>query len=204
MMPTLTPYNPLWPEQAGALIEVATFRGASTPDGDHELSNGRIVRDNVFGNVEEDALRRDFTINALFLDPVSGDIRDYVHGYKDLAERRLHLIGDPEVRYREDPVRLLRALLRPVRPLLDELRFCAGNVGHLRAMDLLVEADTDAPREASPPEDPRRQDPRPRPTRTWRRHWPRSPACRRCWVSSKKRFIRLLRCSARPTSSAAA
>ena len=95
--------------KAGALIEVATFRGASTPDGDHELNNGRIVRDNVFGNVEEDALRRDFTINALFLDPVSGEIRDYVHGYKDLAERRLHLIGDPDIRYREDPVRLLRA-----------------------------------------------------------------------------------------------
>jgi len=59
--------------------------------------------------VEEDALRRDFTINALFLDPVSGDIRDYVGGYRDLAERRLRLIGDPEVRYHEDPVRLLRA-----------------------------------------------------------------------------------------------
>ena len=79
------------------------------PSRDHEKSNGRILRDNVFGTVEEDALRRDFTINALFLDPVSGDIRDYVGGYRDLAERRLRLIGDPDVRYREDPVRLLRA-----------------------------------------------------------------------------------------------
>jgi len=96
--------------KAGALIEVATFRGVSTSE-DDDLSheNGRILRDNVFGAVEEDALRRDFTINALFLDPVSGDIRDYVGGYRDLAERRLKLIGDPEVRYREDPVRLLRA-----------------------------------------------------------------------------------------------
>jgi poly(A) polymerase len=95
--------------KAGALIEVATFRGMSEPGGDHEDVKGRILRDNVFGSVEEDAIRRDFTINALFLDPVSGDIRDYVGGYTDLAERRLRLIGDPETRYREDPVRVLRA-----------------------------------------------------------------------------------------------
>jgi poly(A) polymerase len=93
----------------GNLIEVATFRGVPDPGDERELDNGRILRDNVFGTVEEDALRRDFTINALFLDPVSGDIRDYVGGYRDLAERRLRLIGDPAVRYREDPVRLLRA-----------------------------------------------------------------------------------------------
>jgi poly(A) polymerase len=95
--------------KAGALIEVATFRGMSPPGDDQQQSNGRILRDNVFGTVEEDALRRDFTINALFLDPVSGDIRDYVGGYADLAARRLRLIGDPDIRYREDPVRLLRA-----------------------------------------------------------------------------------------------
>lgn len=95
--------------KGGALIEVATFRGSADKGGDHEKSNGRILRDNVFGTVEEDAIRRDFTINALFLDPVSGEIRDYVGGYEDLANRRLRLIGDPEVRYREDPVRLLRA-----------------------------------------------------------------------------------------------
>jgi poly(A) polymerase len=95
--------------KGGALIEVATFRGSASNGGDHEKSNGRILRDNVFGSVEEDAIRRDFTINALFLDPVSGEIRDYVGGYEDLANRRLRLIGDPEVRYREDPVRLLRA-----------------------------------------------------------------------------------------------
>jgi len=93
----------------GALIEVATFRGVSGPDDEHEGAHGRILRDNVFGTVEEDALRRDFTINALFLDPVSGAIRDYVGGYRDLTDRRLRLIGDPRIRYREDPVRLLRA-----------------------------------------------------------------------------------------------
>jgi poly(A) polymerase len=95
--------------KAGALIEVATFRGQATPGNEREKHDGRILRDNVFGNVEEDAIRRDFTINALFLDPVSGDIRDYVGGYEDLAQRRLRLIGDPLTRYREDPVRLLRA-----------------------------------------------------------------------------------------------
>jgi len=93
----------------GALIEVATFRAVFDSDDESQHASGRILRDNVFGTVEEDALRRDFTINALFLDPVSGDIRDYVGGYRDLADRRLRLIGDPDVRYHEDPVRLLRA-----------------------------------------------------------------------------------------------
>jgi len=94
----------------GALIEVATFRARFDADDDEsQHASGRILRDNVFGTVEEDALRRDFTINALFLDPVSGEIRDYVGGYQDMADRRLRLIGDPDVRYHEDPVRLLRA-----------------------------------------------------------------------------------------------
>lgn len=90
----------------GDLLEVATFRGQGKV---HQDSEGRILRDNVWGTVEEDAIRRDFTINALFMDPVSGEIRDYVDGYGDLQDRRLRLIGDPVTRYREDPVRLLRA-----------------------------------------------------------------------------------------------
>lgn len=95
--------------QKGTLIEVATFRGAGDEDDDgHHRVNGRIVRDNVWGTLESDAKRRDFTINALFLDPVSGDIIDHVGGYDDLQERRLRLIGDPQTRFREDPVRLLR------------------------------------------------------------------------------------------------
>jgi len=94
----------------GHLIEVATFRGPQVnEDDDHTHKNGRILRDNVWGSLEEDAIRRDFTINALFLDPVSGDIQDFVGGYKDLSERKLRLIGDAKTRYREDPVRLLRA-----------------------------------------------------------------------------------------------
>ena len=94
----------------GTLIEVATFRGPQVnDDDDHMHENGRILRDNVWGSLEEDAIRRDFTINALFLDPISGNIQDFVGGYKDLAERKLRLIGDARTRYREDPVRLLRA-----------------------------------------------------------------------------------------------
>jgi poly(A) polymerase len=94
----------------GTLIEVATFRGPQVnDDDDHTHANGRILRDNVWGSLEEDAIRRDFTINALFMDPISGDIQDFVGGYRDLAERKLRLIGDAQTRYREDPVRLLRA-----------------------------------------------------------------------------------------------
>jgi len=94
----------------GTLIEVATFRGPQVnEDDDHQHHNGRILRDNVWGSLEEDAVRRDFTMNALFLDPISGDIQDLVGGYRDLAERKLRLIGDARTRYREDPVRLLRA-----------------------------------------------------------------------------------------------
>jgi len=94
----------------GTLIEVATFRGPQVnDDDDHTHENGRILRDNVWGSLEEDAVRRDFTMNALFLDPVSGDIQDFVGGYKDLLERKLRLIGNARTRYREDPVRLLRA-----------------------------------------------------------------------------------------------
>lgn len=94
---------------AGALLEVATFRGDADNAPKSHSDAGRILRDNTWGTVEEDAVRRDFTTNAMFLDPVSGDIRDDVGGFEDLARRRLRLIGDPETRYREDPVRLLRA-----------------------------------------------------------------------------------------------
>jgi len=92
----------------GTVIEVATFRGRHDSE-KGEMQSGRIIRDNVWGTLEEDAMRRDFTINALFLDPVGGDISDFTGGYEHLAERRLSLVGDPETRYREDPVRLLRA-----------------------------------------------------------------------------------------------
>ena len=94
----------------GTLVEVATFRGPGRSiAAGHKHADGRILRDNVWGTLEEDAVRRDFTINALFMDPITGEVRDFVGGFEDLAERRLRLIGDPVTRYREDPVRLLRA-----------------------------------------------------------------------------------------------
>ena len=94
----------------GVLVEVATFRGTEAASGDHRShADGRILRDNVWGTLQEDAIRRDFTINALFMDPVTEEIWDFVGGFKDLEDRRLRLIGDPLTRYREDPVRLLRA-----------------------------------------------------------------------------------------------
>jgi poly(A) polymerase len=94
------------------VIEVATFRGSAEQDSEHREveAGGRVVRDNVFGSEAEDAERRDFTINALMYDPANETIRDHVGGYEDVRQRRLRLIGDPVIRYREDPVRLLRAV----------------------------------------------------------------------------------------------
>ena len=94
------------------IIEVATYRGHHDGEGDGEglLEGDRIVRDNVFGTREEDALRRDFTVNALYYDISDFSLIDPVGGFEDLQHRRLRMIGDPERRYREDPVRLLRAV----------------------------------------------------------------------------------------------
>ena len=92
------------------IVEVATFRGIGEEgDGDRHVVDGRILRDNVYGGIEEDAIRRDFTINALYYDIADFSVRDYVGGIVDLQQRSLRLIGDPEQRYREDPVRMLRA-----------------------------------------------------------------------------------------------
>ncbi len=95
------------------VIEVATFRAQAAEeddDADHEVENGRIVRDNVYGTLDDDVWRRDFTINALYYDIADFSIIDYVGGMADVKARNLRLIGDPEQRYREDPVRLLRAI----------------------------------------------------------------------------------------------
>jgi poly(A) polymerase len=96
------------------IIEVATFRAmqdaASDDDDQHVDGEGRIVRDNVYGTIEEDALRRDFTVNALYYNIADFSIIDYAGGMADIRSGVLRLMGDPEVRYREDPVRMLRAV----------------------------------------------------------------------------------------------
>ncbi|HMA31382.1 MAG TPA: polynucleotide adenylyltransferase PcnB [Casimicrobiaceae bacterium] len=91
------------------VIEVSTFRAAQT-DGDATDEHGRLLSDNVYGSQAEDAVRRDFTINALYFDPATESIWDYVGGFVDTRARRLKLIGPPVTRYREDPVRMLRAV----------------------------------------------------------------------------------------------
>lgn len=94
------------------IIEVATFRAsASTNDADAELDDeGRILRDNVYGRIDEDVWRRDFTCNALYYNIADFSIWDYTGGVDDIGKRELKLIGDPETRLREDPVRMLRAI----------------------------------------------------------------------------------------------
>ena len=91
------------------IIEVSTFRKA--PSGDEKVNgNGVILRDNAYGTLDEDAFRRDFTVNALYYDPHEEEILDYVDGIQDIKKRRLRLIGEARQRLAEDPVRLLRAL----------------------------------------------------------------------------------------------
>jgi poly(A) polymerase len=125
------------------IVEVATFRGTGdeieADDDDRRVENGRIVRDNVYGTIAEDALRRDFTINALYYNIEDFSVVDYAGGLEDIEAGRLRLIGDdPVARYREDPVRMLRAVrfacklgfmiapeceapLRELAPLLGEI-----------------------------------------------------------------------------------
>ena len=94
-------------------IEVTTFRGHHDDQAGskaHTDSQGRVLRDNVFGSEKEDADRRDFTVNALYYDPSGETIVDYHHGLADLQQKTLRMIGEPKTRYREDPVRMLRAV----------------------------------------------------------------------------------------------
>lgn len=105
------------------IIEVATFRGhhltqitdddapvVQAPAAALQGQNGMLLRDNIFGSIEEDAQRRDFTINSLYYSVADFTLRDYTGGLRDLRDGIIRLIGDPETRYREDPVRMLRAV----------------------------------------------------------------------------------------------
>ena len=113
------------------VIEVSTFRRAAEPEaGDH-----LIRRDNTFGTPEEDAFRRDFTVNALFYDIANFSVIDWVSGLEDLTERVIRTIGDPVVRLREDPVRMLRAVALAARldftidpDTAEAIRFLRGEI----------------------------------------------------------------------------
>lgn len=96
------------------IIEVTTFRdhhhAASNSGQASQSEQGLLLRDNVYGDIESDAIRRDFTVNALYYEPNREELYDFVHGVEDLENRVLRIIGDPRNRYQEDPVRMLRAV----------------------------------------------------------------------------------------------
>jgi tRNA nucleotidyltransferase/poly(A) polymerase len=113
------------------VVEVSTFRKQAPPDQGDTL----IRRDNTFGTPEEDAFRRDFTVNALFYDIATFSVIDYVGGLEDLEQRTIRTIGDAVVRFREDPVRMLRAVALAARlgftierDTLEAIRFLRGEI----------------------------------------------------------------------------
>jgi len=113
------------------IIEVSTFRRQAEP----EAGDSLIRRDNTFGTPQEDAFRRDFTVNALFYDIATFSVIDYVGGLEDLEQRVIRTIGDPAVRFREDPVRMLRAVALAARlgfsidqDTLEAIRFLRGEI----------------------------------------------------------------------------
>jgi poly(A) polymerase len=89
------------------IVEVSTFRARVASETDE---HGRVVRDNIYGTLEDDAIRRDFTINALYYDPANETILDYHNGMRDLQKKSVRIVGDARARYREDPIRMLRAV----------------------------------------------------------------------------------------------
>ncbi len=98
------------------VIEVATFRGSAedrnavSRNEMSESDDGQLLRDNIYGEIEEDVVRRDFKANALYYDPVEGEVLDFVDGLSDIQNKKLCSIGDPTQRFREDPVRMLRVI----------------------------------------------------------------------------------------------
>lgn len=92
------------------IIEVSTFR-SNMPDEQLQTNDhGMVIRDNVYGTLEQDAWRRDFTINSLYYDAQTGSIVDYTQGFEDIKSNTIRMIGEPQLRYQEDPVRMLRAI----------------------------------------------------------------------------------------------
>lgn len=128
------------------IIETSTFRAPSNGGDEHTDEHGRILRDNEFGTHEEDAARRDFTLNALYYDPLTEEVIDFHRGVHDLQKRVVRMIGNPEKRYREDPVRMLRAvrfsakLSATIEPAtLEPIRRLAPLIEHVPASRLFDE-----------------------------------------------------------------
>ncbi|MGV3345550.1 polynucleotide adenylyltransferase PcnB [Enterobacteriaceae bacterium LUAb1] len=120
------------------VIEVATFRGhheESTNDSEARRGqNGMLLRDNIFGTIEDDAQRRDLTINSLYYSIADFTVRDYVGGLHDLHNNRIRMIGDPETRYREDPVRMLRVIRFAAKLNMDIASETAGPIPRLATL----------------------------------------------------------------------
>ncbi|EEY46181.1 poly(A) polymerase [Vibrio mimicus VM223] len=118
------------------IVEVATFRGhhqetSQSQNIAAQSEAGMLLRDNVYGTIDEDAERRDFTINAMYYNIADYSIHDYAGGMEDLEDRLVRLIGDPETRYREDPVRMLRAVRFAVKLDFDIEEDTAEPIEHL-------------------------------------------------------------------------
>ena len=130
--------------QGQDVVEVSTFRAGGNDA--HTDASGRILHDNIFGSQAEDALRRDFTANALYYNPRAEEIVDYQNGLADVAAHKLVLIGEPDQRFREDPVRMLRAIrlackldLEIDAPIWKSLPRCANLLSQVPAARLLDE-----------------------------------------------------------------
>ena len=115
------------------VIEVTTFRAHHQNSGKQaqQSTQGMLLRDNVFGDIDQDAARRDFTVNAFYYQPGDNSIYDYANGLADLKQRTLRIIGDPEKRYREDPVRMLRAVRFSAKLGFEIERHTAAPIGKL-------------------------------------------------------------------------
>ncbi|HET8903528.1 MAG TPA: polynucleotide adenylyltransferase PcnB [Saccharospirillum sp.] len=134
------------------IIEVTTFRGRTDDNNDNHLQKqsdeGLLLRDNVYGSLEEDAERRDFTVNALYYTPKDFTLKAYGSGMADLENKVLRIIGDPETRYREDPVRMMRAVRFAAKlgfnieprtgDLIPELAPLLSNVAAARLFDEVI------------------------------------------------------------------
>jgi poly(A) polymerase len=122
------------------VIEVATFRGHHVDDSKENLakqsSDGQLIRDNIFGSIEEDAARRDFTFNAMYFDASNEDILDFANGIHAIQTRNIEMIGDASMRFKEDPVRMLRAARFSVKlnmTIDDEMQGIISEHAHLLA-----------------------------------------------------------------------